>query len=80
MQYPDFRERLVDGKPMVTVRGAFINGFDGNSYEEAFVVVNTVLDCDRTLDYIIFVIYDRCDFLHRLSRRKQLLLCRMHNN
>lgn len=51
-------ERLVDGKPMVKVRGAFINDFDGDGHEEAFVVVNTVLDCDKTLDYIIFV---NCD-------------------
>ncbi len=50
-------ERLVDGKPMVTVRGAFINDFDGDGYEEAFVVVNTVLDRDKTLDYVIFVNY-----------------------
>lgn len=48
---------LVNGELAVRVRGAFINDFDGDGYEEAFVVVQTILDCDKALDYVIFVNY-----------------------
>lgn len=48
---------LVNGELAVRVRGAFINDFDGDGDEEAFVVVQTILDCDKALDYVIFVNY-----------------------
>lgn len=48
-------EWITDGELDIQVLETFINDFDNDSYEEAFVVVKTILDCEIPLDYVIFI-------------------------
>lgn len=46
---------LTDGKPDIEFVAAYINDFDGNGTEEAFVVVKTILFTEFPWCYVIYV-------------------------
>lgn len=46
---------LTNGKLNVQVKGAYINDYDSDGSEEAFVVLKTILDTPKTYDYVVFV-------------------------
>lgn len=48
---------LSDGMLDIRVKGAYINDFDGDGAEEAFVVLETILDTPKSYDYVVFVNY-----------------------
>ena len=48
---------LSDGMLDIRVKGAYINDFDGDGAEEAFVVLETILDTPKSCDYVVFVNY-----------------------
>lgn len=46
---------LTNGELNVQVKGAYINDYDSDGSEEAFVVLKTILDTPKTYDYVVFV-------------------------
>lgn len=48
---------LTGGELDIHVKGAYINDFDGDGAEEAFVVLETILDTPKAYDYVVFVNY-----------------------
>lgn len=48
-------EWLSDGELVIQVKGAYINDYDGDGAEEAFVVLETILDTPKSYDYVVFV-------------------------
>lgn len=48
---------LSDGMLDIQVKGAYINDYDGDGAEEAFVVLETILDTPKAYDYVVFVNY-----------------------
>lgn len=48
---------LSDGILDIQVKGAYINDYDGDGAEEAFVVLETILDTPKAYDYVVFVNY-----------------------
>lgn len=48
---------LTDGELRIQVKGAYINDYDGDGAEEAFVVLETILDTPKAYDYVVFVNY-----------------------
>ena len=47
--------RLTNGELDIQVKGAYINDYDSDGSEEAFVVLETILDTPKTYDYVVFV-------------------------
>ena len=48
---------LSEGKLDIKVKGAYIKDYDGDGAEEAFVVLETILDTPKAYDYVVFVNY-----------------------
>ncbi|CCY16979.1 unknown [Eubacterium sp. CAG:786] len=48
---------LTSGGLDIRVKGAYINDFDGDGAEEAFVELETILDTPKSYDYVVFVNY-----------------------
>ena len=48
---------LTSGGLDIRIKGAYINDFDGDGAEEAFVVLETILDTPKAYDYVVFVNY-----------------------